>query len=217
MLHIKRRTNNMKTETIEIKRIDVKQVTVKIVGDGDLILNKMNDVSTRQLTDQRKNKAKDLEVPNEWEQIITAMHWRDGKPTDFSEQGLIDALKNNAPCITAFGLKKSFGEAVVRNEIDKFKTKFDPSVNIIAKGNLIPIKFTEHYIDEKLMSPVRGKPVLVRMNRFSGWSAEFTIQFTENVYSLEQIINIINLAGFGLGIGSGRTSGYGRYHVEEVR
>ena len=207
----------MKTETIEIKRIDVKQVTVKIVGDGDLILNKMNDVSARQLTDQRKNKAKDMEVPNEWEQIITALHWRDGKPTDFSEQGLIDALKNNAPCITAFGLKKSFGEAVVRNEIDKFKTKFDPSVNIIAKGNLVPIKFTEHYIDEKLMSPVRGKPVLVRMNRFSGWSAEFTIQFTENVYSLEQIINIINLAGFGLGIGSGRTSGYGRYHVEEVR
>ena len=207
----------MKTETIEIKRIDVKQVTVKIVGDGDLILNKMNDVSARQLTDQRKNKAKDMEVPNEWEQIITALHWRDGKPTDFSEQGLIDALKNNAHCITAFGLKKSFGEAVVRNEIDKFKTKFDPSVNIIAKGNLIPIKFTEHYIDEKLMSPVRGKPVLVRMNRFSGWSAEFTIQFTENVYSLEQIINIINLAGFGLGIGSGRTSGYGRYHVEEVR
>lgn len=207
----------MKTETIEIKRIDVKQVTVKIVGDGDLILNKMNDISARQLTDQRKNKAKDMGVPNEWEQIITALHWRDGKPTDFSEQGLIDALKNNAPCITAFGLKKSFGEAVVRNEIDKFKTKFDPSVNIIAKGNLIPIKFTEHYIDEKLMSPVRGKPVLVRMNRFSGWSAEFTIQFTENVYSLEQIINIINLAGFGLGIGSGRTSGYGRYHVEEVR
>lgn len=217
MLHIKRRKNKMATQTIEIKRIDVKQVTVKIVGDGDLILNKMNDVSTRQLTDQRKNKAKDLEVPNEWEQIITAMHWRDGKPTDFSEQGLIDALKNNAPCLTAFGLKKSFGEAVVRNEIDKFKTKFDPSVNIIAKGNLIPIKFTEHYIDEKLMSPMRGKPVLVRMNRFSGWSAEFTIQFTENVYSLEQIINIINLAGFGLGIGSGRTSGYGRYHVAEVR
>lgn len=106
---------------------------------------------------------------------------------------------------------------LVRNEIDKYRTKFDNSLNIIAKGNLIPIKFTEHYVDEKLMSPRTGKPVLVRMNRFSGWSAEFTIQFTENVYSLEQIINIINLAGFGLGIGSGRTSGYGRYHVEEVR
>ena len=206
----------MKEKTIELKKIETKQVTVKIVGDGDLILNKMNDVSTRQLTEQRKNKAKDLDVPNEWEQIITAMHWRDGKPTDFSEQGLIDALTNNAPCITAFGLKKSFGDAVVRNEIDKYKTKFDNSMNIVAKGGLVPIKFTEHSIDEKLMSPKKGSPVLVRMNRFSGWSAEFTISFTENVYSLEQILNIINLAGFGLGIGSGRTSGYGRYHIESV-
>lgn len=206
----------MKEKTIELKKIETKQVTVKIVGDGDLILNKMNDVSTRQLTEQRKNKAKDLDVPNEWEQIITAMHWRDGKPTDFSEQGLIDALTNNAPCITAFGLKKSFGDAVVRNEIDTYKTKFDNSMNIVAKGGLVPIKFAEHSIDEKLMSPKKGSPVLVRMNRFSGWSAEFTISFTENVYSLEQILNIINLAGFGLGIGSGRTSGYGRYHIESV-
>lgn len=206
----------MKQKTIELKKIETKQVTVKIVGDGDLILNKMNDVSTRQLTEQRKNKAKDLEVPNEWEQIITAMHWRDGKPTDFSEQGLIDALTNNAPCITAFGLKKSFGDAVVRNEIDTYKTKFDNSMNIVAKGGLVPIKFTEHSVDEKLMSPKKGSPVLVRMNMFSGWSAEFTISFTENVYSLEQILNIINLAGFGLGIGSGRTSGYGRYHIESV-
>lgn len=206
----------MKEKTIELKRIETKQVTVKIVGDGDLILNKMNDVSTRQLTEQRKNKAKDLDVPNEWEQIITAMHWRDGKPTDFTEQGLIDALTNNAPCITAFGLKKSFGDAVVRNEIDTYKTKFDNSMNIVAKGGLVPIKFAEHSIDEKLMSPKKGSPVLVRMNRFSGWSAEFTISFTENVYSLEQILNIINLAGFGLGIGSGRTSGYGRYHIESV-
>ena len=207
----------MKTESIEIKSINTRQVTVTIVGDGDLILNKMNDVNIRKLTAERKSKAKDTDKPNEWEEIITAIHWYNGTPTDFSEQGMIDALTNNAPCITAFGLKKSFGDAVVRNEIDKYKTKFDNSLNIIAKGGLVPIKFTEHYIDEKLMSPRTGKPVLVRMNRFSGWSAEFTIQFTENVYSLEQIINIINLAGFGLGIGSGRTSGYGRYHVEEVR
>lgn len=205
------------TKEISINKIETKKVMVTIKGDGDLILNKMNDVSTRQLTQQRKNKAKDLDVPNEWEQIITALHWRDGKPTDFSEQGMIDALTNNAPCITSFGLKKSFGDAVVRNEIDKYKTKFDNSLNIVAQGGLIPIEFTEHFIDEKLMSPKKGSPVLVRMNRFSGWKASFVIQFTENVYSLEQILNIINLAGFGLGIGSGRTSGYGRYHVSGVK
>lgn len=205
-----------KAEVIELKPLSAKTVDVTITGDGDLVLNKMNDVTVRNLTNQRKNKAKDIEPSNIWEEIITSMHWFNGKPSDFSEEGLQEALKNNAPCITAFGLKKSFGEAVVRNEIDKYKTKFDSNVNIIAPGGLIPITFAEYNIDEKLMSPKKGSPVLVRLNRFSGWKATFTLSYTDNVYSLEQILNIINLAGFGGGIGSGRSSGYGRYHIERI-
>ena len=205
-------------EIIEVKPIMPKTATIYIAGDTDLILNKMDDVTAKNLIDARKDKAKDIEKPNEWEMIITSMHWRDGKPSDFSEDGLKEALKNNAPCLTAFGLKKSFGEAVVRNKIDTYATGFDATVNILAPGGLIPIAFTEHYIDDKLMSPKKGKPVLARLNRFSGWKAAFTISYIDNVYSLTQLVNIINLAGFGMGIGSGRrTCGNGRYHVEDVQ
>lgn len=207
----------MATKAIEIKKASVKITTVLIHGDSDLVLNKMNAPTSRALVDARKDKAKTLEKPNYWEEVITSMHWYNGTPTDFSEEGLRNALANNAPCISAFGLRKSFGDAVVRNEIDNYSTKFFASVNILAKGNLIPIKFAEHHIDEKLMSPKKGAPVLAKLNRFTGWSAEFTIQYLENVYSLEQIVNIIDLAGFGLGIGSGRSSGYGRYHVADIK
>lgn len=208
-------------EIIELKAIAPKTVTIRIEGDSDLVLNKMNDVNARQLTDARKDKAKDTSKPNKWEAISTSMHWLDSikdiSPDEFSEEILEKLLKENAPCLTAFGLKKSFGQAVTRNEISQYATKFDANVNILGKGdNLIPIKYAEHHVDEKLMSPKRGAPVLVYLNRFSGWSADITISYLENVYSLEQIINIINLAGFGLGIGSGRTSGYGRYHVSEI-
>lgn len=206
-----------KTKTIELHALEPQTITVTIAGDGDLVLNCMNDVVSRKLIDARKDKAKDLEKPNMWEEIITSLHWRDGKPTDFSEEGMKKALQENAPCITAFGLKKSFGESVIRNEIDKYRTKFDANVNIVAKGGLIPITFTEHHIDEKLMSPKKGAPVLVRLNRFCGWQAEFTISFMENCFSDEQILNIINLAGFGLGIGSGRSSGFGRYHIVSIK
>lgn len=205
-----------KVEVIELKPINVKHARVTICGDGDIILNKMNDRTVRNLIAQREGKAPDLTPPNIWEDIITSVHWYKGKPTDFSEDGLVDALKNNAPCITAFGLVKSFGDAVVRNEIDKHSTKIKAVLNVVANGGLVPITFAEHYIDEKLMSPKKGAPVLSRMNRFSGWKATFDIAYLENVYSLEQIVNIINYAGFGIGIGSGRSSGYGRYHVEGV-
>lgn len=211
-----------KEKVIELKPIEVKHAIVTIEGDGDLVLNKMNARNTRELTDARNDKKTTRQVPNIWEDVITAVHWRDPIPAkdtyaDCSEEMYYQLLKENAPCISAFGLKKSFGQAVTQNEIDTYSTKFNNAVNVIAKNGLVPVKITDASVDERLMSPKRGAPVLVRINHFGGWSAEFEIAYTENVYSLEQIVNIINLAGFGLGIGSGRTSGYGRYHVTGVR
>lgn len=203
---------------IEVKPITINTTVIQIVGDSDLILNKMDAPTTRTLTDQRKDKAKTAEKPNYWEEVITKIHWRDGTPKEFTEESMKEALKNNAPCISAFGLKKSFGQAVVRNGIDKYATKFDACMNIVAENNLVPISFVEHHIDEKLMSPKRGAPVLVKQNRFTGWSAEITIQYLDDgAFSLEQIIQVINYAGFSMGIGSGRTSGYGRYHIVGVK
>lgn len=203
-------------KSIEIKPVHISRLIVTIKGDSDLVLNKMSDYTTKILANP--DVAKTLEKPNIWENIITSMHWYNGKPQEFSEESLLKNLdpKVNAPCISGFGLKKSFGDAVVRNEIDKYKTKFDANVNVIARDNLVPVRFAEHYIDKKLMSPKKGHPVLTYLNRFCDWSADFEIMISGLAYSEEQVINIINLAGFGLGIGSGRSSGYGRYHVENV-
>lgn len=207
-----------KEKIITVEPIKIQHAIICVEGDGDLVLNKMNARSERILSADDRKKIK--EVPNIWEDIITAVHWRDGYPvkdtyTDLTEEHLYEMLANNAPCITGFGLKKSWGQAVVRNEIDTYATKFDNAVNVVS--SLVPIKFAEHNVDKKLMSPKRGAPLPVLLNRFSGWSAEIPITYTEHVYSLEQIVNIINMAGFGLGIGSGRSSGYGRYHVSNIK
>jgi hypothetical protein len=206
--------------TIELRPILVKHAVVSIEGDSDLVLNKMNSRNTRTLLADDRKKVR--EVPNVWEDIATAIHWRDPLPftdtyAEIDEAAFYELLAHNAPCISAFGLKKSFGQAVVRNEIDTYATKFDNAVNVIAERNLVPITFQTWSVDERLMSPKRGAPVTVRPSHFSGWAAAFQIDYTDHVYSLEQIVNIINLAGFGLGIGSGRTSGYGRYHVTDVK
>lgn len=208
----------MKTKTIELKPIEVKHVTITIKGDGDLVLNQMNARNTRTLTDKQSGVKTTSANPNKWEDIITAVRWYDDhgmKDTykEATEEKLHELLMNNKPCITAFGLKKSFGQAVVRNEIDNYATKFDNAVNVIATKGLVPVDAKGYSIDERLMSPKKGAPVLVYLNHFSDWTAKFDIAYTDNVYTLDQIVNIINLAGFGLGIGSGRTSGYGRYHV----
>lgn len=214
----------MAKEIIKVEGANVKYATIKIEGDGDLVLNKMNAANERQLlADDRKAQALwEAQHDNKWEQIITSIHWRDGIPcedtnAECSEEMFFKMLETNAPCISAFGLKKSWNQAVVRNEIDKYATKFDNAVNVVATRGLVPVKFAEWNLDTRLMSPKRGAPVTTRLNHFVGWSADIEISYTEHVYSLNEIVNIINYAGFGLGIGSGRSSGYGRYHVTDVK
>ena len=153
-----------KERIIEVQPVKIEQATILIEGDGDLVLNKMNARTVRELTAARDGKKTIKEVPNIWEDIITAIHWRDGYPVedtyrDMNEGTLRDMLTNNAPCITGFGLKKSFCQAVVRNEIDTYATKFDNAMNVTAR--LEPVKFAAHFVDKTLMSPKRGAPVLV--------------------------------------------------------
>jgi hypothetical protein len=65
-----------KEEGIQLQEIKVKHAKITIEGDGDLVLNKMNDVVAMDLINARKDKAKRTEKSNVWEEIITSMHWR---------------------------------------------------------------------------------------------------------------------------------------------
>lgn len=213
-----------KTQEIVVKEIKVEHAIITIEGKTDLVLNKMNASNSRQLiADDRKAQGLwEAQHKNKWEDIITSIHWRDGIPvndtnSECNEELFYTMLRENAPCISAFGLKKSWGQAVVRQEIDKYSTKFDSAVNICANGGLIPIKFAEWKLDERLMAPKRGAPIATRLNHFVGWTAEIPIEFTTNVYSINEIMTIVNYAGFSIGIGSGRTSGYGRYSIINVK
>lgn len=211
-----------KSQTIELKNIEVKNAQVFIVGDSDLILNKVNARYERELRDIDMGNKTVKETPNMWEDIITAVKWNIPYPMEdtykeMDEETYRYMIQNGKPCISSYGLWKSIGDAVVRNEIDTYATKIKNAVNIIATDNSIPIDFSEAFVDSRVMPLKKGGHTITKLNRFTGWSCNFTIRYTENVYTLNQIINFINLAGFGLGIGSGRSSGYGRYHVVDVK
>ena len=206
---------------VELMNIEakVKHMMVTIEGDSDLILNKMNARNERKLLADDRNSVE--ERSNPWEDIITSIHWE--KPlecedtyTECNEEMLNDLRENNKPCITAFGLQQSFGDAIVRNEIAQYSTKLKNAINVSCSNGLIPVDYEGWSIEKRLMSPKKGKPVTVHLNHFHNWHAKFQIDYMDHVYSRDQILNIINLAGFGGGIGSGRTSGYGRYHIVQV-
>jgi len=194
---------------------------VTIVGDTDLILNKTSASYERECIAVAGGKTITKGDPNYWEDLLTSVRWSIPFPVedtrDLGEEHYRWMLEHGKPCLSAYGLYKSFGDAVVRNEIDTYATKIKNAVTVLSDNDKIPIDFAAAFVEEKLMPLKKGGHTVAVLNRFSGWSATFTIRYTENVYNREKILNIINLAGFGLGIGSGRPSGYGRYHIADVR
>ena len=91
-------------ERIDLLKVNPKRITVTITGDSDLVLNKMDSVTERELTAERNDKAKDLEKPNVWERIITSIHWLEGSGEVFTEDEFVRKLKEDTPCITAHGV-----------------------------------------------------------------------------------------------------------------
>lgn len=213
-------SKNNKNE-IAIEPIEIKTADIFIAGDTDLILNKTAASYERECVAVADEKTITKQDKNYWEDVLTSVRWSKPFPVDdtkeLRKEHYVYMLENAKPCLSAYGLYKSFGDAVVRNEIDTYATKIKNAVAVLSDGDKIPVDFTSAFIEEKLMPLKKGGHTVAVLNRFSGWSARFTIRYTENVYKLQQIINIINLAGFGLGIGSGRPSGYGRYHIADVK
>lgn len=211
-----------KESVVSITPIEIKRATIYIEGDSELILHKLNARSRRSIVASQTGKKTVNEVPNFWEDIITSVHWDIPLPVkdsykECTEETMEFMLKNGKPQLSTFGFKASIGDAVVRNKIDAYSTKIKNAVNTINPYE--PITFATHYIAEEVINlpGKKSSKMVVYLNHFTGWRSKIDISYTENVYSLDQIINIINMAGFGLGIGSGRPSGYGRYHIYDVK
>ena len=225
-----------KEETIVLRPIDVKTCTVRIEGMTPLILHRMDAYNKQILLRKQKGMQPPKKIVGEdykWMSAITSLTWKDANPKEWTEaeydkalednawtkEAYYELIENDAPCISSFGLRKSIGQAVTRLGFETYSTNFNASFQILEKN--IPIAHAASELQEKLIPTPTGSPVLSYTTQFNGWSAEFTFRYIENYYSLEQILNFINYAGFAIGIGSGRpgksASDYGTYKIVSIK
>ena len=90
--------------------------------------------------------------------------------------------------------------------LDIPKTKVKRAVRLL--GDIIEIKYKKinHRIDNPRRSGRNSTPDVRHRPEFVDWSVELIIQYDEEQVTPEQIINLINSAGFTSGIGDWRPS-----------
>ncbi len=191
-----------KVKAITIKAIKVAQITVPIKGKTPLLMDKFpdeakNDILAKQSGVSKANKKK---IRDTKEEVLSAIH--------------TDSKGNVA--FPSFGFKKGMMESTSFVG-DKFFSKklVSGSVKIIANDSLIPIKFKKQDILEHSVGcNTKFNP------QFHDWSCELKIQYDENNISAQDIITLLNYAGFYCGVGSWRPKsgggGSGEFGMYEV-
>lgn len=207
---------------IEIKPINIVTTTVRIAGDTPLIMHRWSEKAKRMILEKqmKKTKSSAKEAKNPVEDFIESIYWMEGKPTEYTEEAFEEACKNGARFgfpVTA--IKQATISSAYRNGITKDMASLRGAFFIAGEGSelLAEVKGCTPTMREDMVRVGMGVADIRFRGEFANWYMDLQVSYNANgAYTLDQIINLINVGGFSCGIGEWRPEkdgNYGMYHV----
>ena len=236
-------------ELIEIKPVEIKSVKLRIVGDSPLITHAWSAKAKRQILEKEigATKVKAREAKNPLEDFCSSMYWLTPMPEEFTEATVDEALKTARFGFPTTAVKQSAISSAFRNgwsknkvslmgtffidsdyhnyyggelDVDYDRKTIDIIPNVQRPMELLEIHSDPPRMREDMVTVGMGAADIRYRGEFQNWYCDFTLRYNANgIYSLEQILNMVNLGGFCCGIGEWRTerSGVsGAFHVEQA-
>jgi hypothetical protein len=192
-----------KTEKVKDKRVEVKAdplliatLKVKIVGITPLLLNRLSDKEKQSMLDKQMGKgAEKNKIRDPKQEVEDKIH-----------------KLGNSVGIPIISLKKSMVEAAPYLDVDKKLIRGSLFI-IPEENNLVPIKYTKMVINEAITrdSGINRTPRTTFRPEFRDWSTEFIVKYNARQITPDQIVGLLKLAGFHIGVGSWRPQCDGTY------
>ena len=202
-------------EEIIVKPIKIKEVEITIKGLTPLIVNNFSEKSKQQIIDAQQKKTKEKTIRNEFEDMMRALYWLTPMPEEFTEEALNQSIKDGARFgFPAKGLKESIVSGAYRNGMTKDKVSLYGAFFIPEE--MLEIKFKEIVMRSDYVRIAHNGTDVRFRPEFKDWTITFKMRYNENKYSLQQIIDFINLGGFSCGLGEMRTEKGGNFGGYEV-
>jgi hypothetical protein len=184
-------------QTIELPALDIQQMKITLIGDSPLICHAWSEKAKRAMLEKQMKKAtprKEAKDPKaDYQESLYKMPGgKYGFPAAAFKSALVSACRfvEGIPMTVLRGAVHVIGEMV---QVDGAPAMREDMVRV-GMGTA-DIRF-------------RGE--------FKKWKAVLNVQFNARVLSPEQIANLFNTAGFGVGVGEWRperNGSYGRFHV----
>lgn len=183
---------------VAIPQIDLQTIQIRVVGDSPLVMHKWSEKAKQQMRDKQGKKARTArEAKDPAADYEAATHYtEDGKygfPSVAFKAAAVSA------CRFVEGIKMTEARGAFH-----------------VLGEMVEIE-GERRMREDMVRVGMGTADLRYRPEFPKWSATLTIRYNARALSAEQIINLFNTAGFGVGVGEfrpERDGSWGMFHVE---
>ena len=191
------------TQAVSIPRIEIARFTLTLVGDSPLICHRWSEKAKKEMLDKQMKKARGA---------------KEGKDPEADYQASLYPHPDGGYGFPAVAFKAAAVSACRFADGIKM-TEARGAFHIV--GELVPIQ-GEPQMREDLVRVGMGTADIRYRGEFPVWRAVVHIDYNPQALSIEQIVNLFNLAGFGVGVGEWRPEkdgSYGRFHVasgEEV-
>ena len=192
-----------KEQVINIKPLKIGKLKLKVVGRTPYLPEPMDMAVLDRYDKKKSRRSYDKDNVSEEEKAEEKYYY-----TSDNKKGILTRAFYNS-MIRASSYLFDKGEGGMRNVKE--------GVNVI--GEIIPLKFKKEtkVIHWGRMSGRTRAPRKIIRNCFEDWSCELEIEYNQEQLSPENIINILNWAGFHIGVGGFRkekTGNYGSFYVE---
>lgn len=190
--------------SVELPPLNLQRIEVTLVGDTPFIMHKWSEKAKKEMLDKQMKKAKAAKAAKDPQRDFEESIYVIGKHKDRQLYGFpVVAFKSSAvtACTSIGGITKVQARQAFR-----------------ILGEFAYIEGAEPRMREDMVRVGMGTADIRYRGEFWPWWTTLAISHNANVMSAEQILNMLNTAGFGVGVGEWRPEKdgqYGCFHVAD--
>lgn len=190
-------TRKTEGNVVNLVQLRLRSLHIDVVGASPLIMHAWSQKARQQMLDKQMKVATSGKVAKDPQR-------------DFEESIYTDA--SGLPAFPAVAFKAAAVDAAVA--MDFKKTNLRQAFHI--EGDMVPIVGDDPQPREDMVRVGMGTADIRFRAQFPQWYTRLPITVNEAMLSVEQLVNLFNAAGFGIGIGEWRPQKdgqFGRFRV----
>lgn len=192
-----KKTTAPKEAGITLPRLNLQRLEITLIGDSALICHAWSEKVKKQMLDKQMKRAKGGREAKDPEQDVKdSLYPHPGGGYGFPAVAFKNAAVDACSHIEGVTKVEARGAFHIDVELVKINGKPTPREDMVRVG--------------------MGAADIRYRGQFAKWSTTFEVRFNANVLSAEQITNLFDTAGFGIGVGEWRpqrNGSFGRFHV----